>query len=78
MEVIGTEKAASVVLLRVSVSEDEMGVYEAALNYALERLDERTIAHRFGASRDEVEGMRDDLRDCLTRHGETSKTPVPA
>ncbi len=78
MEVIGTEKAASVVLMQVSLSEDEMGVYEAALSYALERLDDRTIAHRFGASRDEIEGMRDDLRDCLTWHGETSKMPVLA
>ncbi len=74
MEVIGKEKAASVVLMRVSLSEDEMGVYEAALNYALERLDDATIAHRFGASRDEIEGMR----ERLTRHGETSNTPVLA
>lgn len=78
MEVTGTEKAASVVLVRVSLSEDELEVYEACLNYALEGLDDVTIKRCFGASRDEIEGMRDDVRDILTRHGETSNAPALA
>ena len=47
------------------VSEDELAMYEAALNYALDTLDEAEIERRFGASIDEIEGMRDDLRSVL-------------
>ena len=63
MEAISKERAASVTLIEAKLSEDEMAVYEAALSYALDSLDKGEIERRFGASVDEIEGMRDDLCD---------------
>lgn len=77
MEAISKEKAASVALVQAKVSEDELGVYEAALSYALDTLDEREIERRFGASVDEIEGMRDDLRDVLAQNDEPAHKPEP-
>ncbi|OLE51664.1 MAG: hypothetical protein AUG51_21800 [Acidobacteria bacterium 13_1_20CM_3_53_8] len=77
MEAINKERVASVVLVQAKVSEDELAVYEAALSYVLDSLDESEIARRFGASIDEIEGMRDDLREIITLHGETAHKPEP-
>ncbi len=76
MEAINKDKVASVAIVETRVSEDELAVYEAALSYALDTLDEAEIERRFGASVDEVEGMRDDLRAVLEQHGE-AKEPEP-
>ncbi len=76
MEAINKETIASVALVQAKISEDELAVYEAALSYALDTLDESEIEHRFGASVDEVEGMRDDLREVLEQHSEARK-PEP-
>ena len=65
MEAITKEKVASVAIVKARVSEDELAVYEAALKYALDTLDEVEIESRFGASVEEIEGMRDDLRAVL-------------
>jgi len=75
MEAISKERVASVVLVSARVSEDELAVYEAALSYALDTLDAAEIERRFGASADEVEGMRDDLRETLAAHAETTRAP---
>jgi hypothetical protein len=77
MEAINREKVASVALIQVKVSEDELAMYEAALSYALDTLDEAEVERRFGASFDEVEGMRDDLREVLAEHGEATRKPEP-
>ena len=77
MEAINKETIASVALVQAKVSEDELAVYEAALSYALDSLDESEIEHRFGASVDEIEGMRDDLREVLEQHGEAARKPEP-
>jgi hypothetical protein len=77
MEAISKEKVASVAVIETKVSEDELAVYEAALNYALDTLDEAEIERRFGASVDEIEGMRDDLREVLEHHSETTHQPEP-
>ncbi len=77
MEAISKEKVASVALVQAKVSEDELAAYEAALSYALDTLDESEIERRFGATVDEVEGMRDDLREVLEQHGEVSRKPEP-
>jgi hypothetical protein len=77
MEAINKEKVASVALVQTRVSEDELAVYEAALTYALDTLDEAEIERRFGASVDEIEGMRDDLREVLAQHGEATRKPEP-
>jgi hypothetical protein len=75
MEAINKEKVASVALVQAKVSEDELAVYEAALKYALETLDEAEVERRLGASVDEVEGMRNDLREILAQHGEATRKP---
>ena len=75
METIKREKVASVAVIEARVSEDELAVYEAALNYSLSTLNEAEIERRFGASIDEIEGMRDDLREILEQHGEAVHKP---
>jgi hypothetical protein len=77
MEAISKEKVASVAIVEARVSEDELAVYEAAINYALDSLNGAEIERRFGASVDELEGMRDDLRAVLERHGEAAGEPEP-
>ena len=77
MEAISKEKIASVAIVEARVSEDELAVYEAAINYALDSLSGAEIERRFGASADELEGMRDDLRAVLEQHGETTGEPEP-
>lgn len=77
MEAINKERAASVALVEAKVSEDELAVYEAALSYALDTLEESEIERRFGASVDEIEGMRDDLREILEEHSEVEHKPEP-
>lgn len=71
MEVVNKERIASVTLIEARVSEDEIALYEAALRYVLDSLDADEIELRFGASTDEIEGMRDDLRDALAAKNET-------
>ena len=71
MEAISKEKVASVSLVEAKISEDELIAYEAALSYALETLDNAELEQRFGATADEIEGMRDDLREVLEQSGVT-------
>jgi hypothetical protein len=68
MEIIGKERIASVELFSIKVSEDELAVYEAALSRLLDTLNAAEIECCLGASRDEVEALRDDLRQALARH----------
>jgi len=77
MEAITKETVASVAIVEARVSEDELAVYEAALNYALDTLGLAEIESRFGASVDEIEGMRDDLRTILEQHGEATHKLEP-
>jgi hypothetical protein len=77
MEAISKEKVASVALVQARVSEDELTAYEAALSYALDTLDNVELERRFGASVDEIEGMRDDLREVLVQRSEAAHKPEP-
>jgi hypothetical protein len=51
-------------LVNAAVSEDELAVCESSLSYALESLGDAEIESRLGATRDEVEGIRDDFREA--------------
>ena len=64
-------------IVEARVSEDELAVYEAAISYALDSLNGAEIESRFGASVEELEGMRDDLRAALEQHGEVAGEPEP-
>jgi len=70
MKTLRKEVVASVGLVEAQVSEDELAVFESALSYALDNLGNAEIESRLGATRDEVEGIRDDLREALNAQGE--------
>jgi len=61
MKVLKTKSIASVELVEVELSLDELQVFEAALNYATKNLDEKEIERIFGASKDELEGISEDV-----------------
>jgi len=68
MEVINKKEIASVALVEARISEDELAVCEAALSYALDSLSATEIERRFGATVDEIEGIRDDAQAIFTQH----------
>ena len=77
MDVVNKSVIASVEILEVKLSEDEIGVYEAALGYLLDTLSSEELESRFGATRDELEAMRDDLRRALTGDSLTANESDP-
>ncbi|PYS83420.1 MAG: hypothetical protein DMF67_09200 [Acidobacteria bacterium] len=64
MKILHKEVVASVRLVEMRMSEDELAVLEATLSYILDTLG-KEINRRLGAKRDEVEGIRDELREAL-------------
>ncbi len=77
METICKERIASVTLITSRLTEDELAICEEAISYALSSLDDNDIDDRFGASRDELEGTRDDLREALAGLREPDLEPEP-
>ncbi|MDQ3256482.1 MAG: hypothetical protein M3R15_21775 [Acidobacteriota bacterium] len=77
MEAINKKVIASVALVEARISEDELAVCEAALSYVIDTLSATEIERRFGATVDEIEGIRDDVQAILTQHGTTQRTPEP-
>jgi hypothetical protein len=75
MDLLNKEKVASVVLLEVKVSEDELALYEAALSYVLDSLNKEQVELRLGATIDEIEAVRDELRARLEKHGGIAVSP---
>lgn len=72
MEALRKEVVASVRLVELRASEDELAVLEAALSCFLDTFS-KELGRRLGAKRDEVEGLRDDLREILG----AEKSPEP-
>jgi hypothetical protein len=70
MKTLRKEIVASVCLVEAEISEDELAVCESALNYVLDKLGDAEIERQLGATRDEIEGVRDDLRDALSARNE--------
>ena len=62
---ISEQEVASVRLLALELSEDEITVLTAALVTLLQELDDHTIETKSGASRDEVEALLEDLHTFL-------------
>ncbi|MEZ4860060.1 MAG: hypothetical protein R3C14_02075 [Caldilineaceae bacterium] len=52
-------------LLTLEISEDELALYVAALNYLLENASDELVDEVAGAYPDEVMAIRDDLNDLL-------------
>ena len=61
MKILKTKSIASVELAEVEVSIDELQVFETALNYATKTLTDTEIERIFGASKDELEGIIEDV-----------------
>ncbi|HEV3470685.1 MAG TPA: hypothetical protein VG148_15280 [Pyrinomonadaceae bacterium] len=70
MKRLRKESVASVAPVEAVVSEDELAVCESALSYALGELSDADIERRLGATRDEVEAIREDLREALRARDE--------
>lgn len=65
MEKIKVDSIASINFAEVRISSDELAVYETALKFALENLSDIEIERRFGATRDELEGICEDVSETL-------------
>lgn len=77
MEIIKTDSLASVEFAEVRISGDEFSVYETALKFALRNLtDADEIERRFGAARDEIEGICQDISRMLLNCKEAELTPA--
>jgi len=62
---LSEKEVASVRLLVLELSEDELTVLAAALTRLLTQRDDRAIEAQSGANRDEVEGILQDLNTFL-------------
>ncbi len=62
MEVKTTNSIASIDFAEVIISVDELEVFATALGYTLEILSDKEIELKFGATRDEIEGILDDVK----------------
>ena len=62
---ISEKKVASVRLLALELSEDEITVLTSALTSLLQECDDNEIEAKSGASRDEVEAILQDLHTFL-------------
>jgi hypothetical protein len=62
---LSEREVASVRLLVLELSEDELTVLAAALSTLLRERDDRAIEAQSGASRDEVEAILEDLHAFL-------------
>lgn len=74
MEVIQTKKIVSVNLAEVLVSADEIGVYLSALDLAITKLSDEEIENHFGATRDELEEISEDLKQASKLCAEEAET----
>jgi anti-sigma regulatory factor (Ser/Thr protein kinase) len=66
MKILKTKSVASVESAEVEISIDELQVFEAALNYATKTLSNAEIERIFGASKDELEGIIEDVGKTST------------
>lgn len=62
MEVIQTKKIVSAHLAEVLVSAEEIEVYLTAVDLALTKLSDEEIENHFNATRNELEGILEDLK----------------
>jgi hypothetical protein len=71
---LSEREVASVRLLVLELSEDEITVLAAALTTLLKQRDDQAIEAQSGASRDEVEGILQDLDTFLKQPTRQSLT----
>lgn len=71
-KLLSEREVVSVRLLTLEISEDELAVYKAALDYLLDHASDTEIDQVVGAYPDEVAAIRDDL--CQWVDEATSQT----
>ena len=71
---LSEREVASVRLLVLELSEDELMVLAAALTMLLKEGDDRAVEAQSGASREEVEAILEDLRTFLKQPTRQSMT----
>jgi hypothetical protein len=69
MNLLSKREIASVQLIDVEVSEDELDVYQRCLSYILEHVDPKQMEEKFGATSDEILGMVESMEDVMDRAG---------
>lgn len=69
MNYLHQKEIASVQLIDVEVSEDELDVYQRCLSYILEHVDPKQIEEEFGATSEEILGMVESMEDVMDRAG---------
>ena len=68
MEILNVIEVASVKLMDIEISEDELDVYENCLNYILQTCSPREIENICRATKDELEGMQENLISLLRKY----------
>jgi len=76
MKTKNTNSITSIDFAEVEVSIDELQVFEVALNYALKSLDDKEIERIFGATRDELEGISEDVEKAAAVCKEQNLEPA--
>jgi hypothetical protein len=64
-KLIADREIASVLLLTLEISESELEVYVAAMNYLLQNADDESLYRICGAERGEVSEMLDSLTELI-------------
>ena len=68
MEILNVIEVASVKLMEIEISEDELDVYESCLKYVLQNCSPREIEDICGATKDELDGMQYNLTAILQKY----------
>lgn len=76
MKILKTKLVASVELAETEISIDELEVFETAVNLSLKNLNDSEIERLFGATRDELEGIYEDLQNIISAFQEHTLEPV--
>ena len=76
MKILNKTSIASVALAEVEVSLDELKVYQTALSLALTTLSEPEIKRLFGATKDELEGITEDVESAISACSQRQMEPA--
>jgi anti-sigma regulatory factor (Ser/Thr protein kinase) len=66
MKLLKIKSVASVELADIETSIDELEVLENAVNFAIKQLSNTEIERIFGATKDELEGIVEDLEHAIS------------
>ena len=76
MKQVAEKEESNVRLLTLEASEDELVVLSACVDHVLQNSDDDTLERVYGAYRDELEGIRDDLAQVLSASIQAFEIPM--